>query len=265
MRQHLPSIVLLTLLANENVASGQLQGIAEDHLNRAKRLANAFNWTDAGPHFREAARLLGLQGDAKLVYQSKLGVMRSTTANLVIPAVLLKLEDDLRNLPFLQTDRRLRMFCLIVKGDFDGESDHSAMERDWGEVHRLARELGDEAWQNRALAQLGIAAFYNGDLEGARERVGKAMLEAHRIGDKPGEMVALSFMAHGLNLTRLFNQALPIVDRAIKLAKEDPDIGYPYVALETKLVALIGTGQLEAAQRLVDEMLLFARKSPGGA
>jgi hypothetical protein len=79
--------------------------------------------------------------------------------------------------PLLQADKQLRLFCLIVKGDIDGEIDARAMREDWEEVQKLATELGNDKWQYRALAQLGVAAFYNGDLDTAgrnvRARVGR--------------------------------------------------------------------------------------------
>jgi len=45
-----------------------------------------------------------------------------------------------------------------VKGDIDGEIDARAMREDWEEVQELAKELGNDKWQYRALAQLGVAA-----------------------------------------------------------------------------------------------------------
>jgi hypothetical protein len=157
------------------------------------------------------------------------------------------------------------MFCIIVKGDFDGESDHAAMNRDWEEVQSLAKEIGDKKWETRATAQLGIAAYYNADVEGARQRVGTALIGAHAMGDKPGETLCLAILANGLNFAKLYGQALPFAEQSIKLAKDDPNIGYPHVAYQAKLIALIGTGKLEAAQQLADEMLAFARERRGNA
>jgi tetratricopeptide (TPR) repeat protein len=125
--------------------------------------------------------------------------------------------------------------------------------------------LGDRQWENRATAQLGIAAYYNADLESARQRVGLALMGAHSIGDKPGEMLTLAILANGLNFTKLYGQALPYAEQSISLAKSNPDIGYPHVAYQAKLTALIGTGNLGAAQQLADEMLAFARERGGKA
>ena len=89
-----------------------------------------------------------------------------------------QLASDLDNNPLLQTDKQLRLFCLIVKGDIDGEIDAGAMREDWQGVQDLANELGDKKWQYRALAQLGVAAFYNGDLATAGKNVASALAAA---------------------------------------------------------------------------------------
>ena len=57
------------------------------------------------------------------------------------------------------------------------------MRDDWEQVQALARDLGDTKWQYRALAQLGLVAFYDGDLATARKNVGGALAAATAAGD----------------------------------------------------------------------------------
>ena len=61
--------------------------------------------------------------------------------------------------PLARRDLRLRLRGLTVKGDMNLEWDVLGAERAWHEVRRLARELGDKAWENRANGELGIIAF----------------------------------------------------------------------------------------------------------
>jgi hypothetical protein len=82
------------------------------------------------------------------------------------------------------------MFCLIVKGDIDADTDTRAMRQDWEQVQALARDLGDDKWQYRAQGQLGIAAFYEGDLETARKNVAAAVFSATKAGVKGGAKVS---------------------------------------------------------------------------
>ena len=74
------------------------------------------------------------------------------------------------------------MFCFIVKGDIDTETNTGAMRQDWEQVQTLARDLGDMKWQYRALAQLGIAAFYDADLETARKTLARRLRRRLRPG-----------------------------------------------------------------------------------
>ena len=261
-----PVIAIICLIAG-SCAAGQApdQRSANEILDHALRLADAYNWVDAAPEFVAAERAFIVLGDDKNSYYAWLGKVRSTFAHGALPAATLQLANDLETKPFLQSDKRLRMFCLIVKGDWDGESDHAAMGDDWNEVRLLARDLGDEKWVSRATAQLGIAAYYDGDIQTARQDVGVALSGASSLGDKPGQMMALTILANGLIASNLYEQALPFADQAIKVASQDPQIGYPHVAHEARLLALIGTKQWTAAQRLADEMLAFARQGNGKA
>src|SRR3954454_11888250 len=93
---------------------------AQTHLDRALQLSNAYNWVDAAPEFVESERLFVAEHNEKSAYQGRLGRIRSTIERGgALPEVIVQLEEDLDSLPFLKSDLRLRMFCLIVKGDFD--------------------------------------------------------------------------------------------------------------------------------------------------
>jgi hypothetical protein len=48
-------------------------------------------------------------------------------------------------------------------------------------VRQLAQQLGDAKWENRADAQLGIAAFYDGDTEAAGLKVATAVQTARQL------------------------------------------------------------------------------------
>ncbi len=83
------------------------------------------------------------------------------------------------------------MFCLIVKGDFDGESDTPAMRHDWTEVASLAQALANTKWQYRALGQLGFVDFYDADLSGAQRNVAQ-----NSSGVLPSELQGASLCEH---------------------------------------------------------------------
>ncbi|MBV9438332.1 MAG: CHAT domain-containing protein [Acidobacteria bacterium] len=148
----------------------------------------------------------------------------------------------------LKIDKQLRMFALVVKGELDGEINSTAMRQDWAEVETLARELGAEKWQYRAEGQLGFADYYDGDLTGAQKKVAEALLGSTNINDIGGQIFYLSTTATGLVAQGMNDQALQYADRAIALANATPDAGYPQIALEARIAAMINKGQTNAAK-----------------
>jgi hypothetical protein len=232
-------------------------------LAHAIRFAELYNWDDAGPEFREAERLFLVAGDQRNTLFAKLGRIRSNSDNgqESLLAIDAELEEALEDDPLLQSDKELRLFFFIVKGDIDTEINAGEMKRDWLEVQALAHELGNTKWEYRALAQLGIAAFYDADLETARKDAGGALIEATKAGDVGAQIRILTILASGLSESRMYQQALPLVDNAIKLASATPDAGHKFAAKELRVSFLIGLGQLDAAQKAVDELLLQAREA----
>jgi tetratricopeptide (TPR) repeat protein len=166
----------------------------------------------------------------------------------------------LDNNPLLQADKRLRLFCLIVKGDIDGEIEAGAMREDWRDVQALASELGEKKWQYRALAQLGIAAFYNGDLATAGKNVASALAAATKEGDGAAQVRFMTTLGIGLREAHMNEEALTYFDNALRIASTIPDIGYPFFTKEALLEDLIDAKRIDAAQKLADEILAQAQQ-----
>jgi CHAT domain-containing protein len=236
---------------------------AKELLARALHLADLYNWADAAPAFTQAEQLFDGAGDQRNALYARLGRIRSNIEReqQALPAVSAQLEDLLEDDPLLQNDRELRMFCLIVKGDIDTETNTGAMRHDWEQVQALAQDLGDMKWQYRARAQLGIAAFYDADLETARKNVGSALAEATKAGDAGAQIRFLTTLAIGMSESKMYEQALAYSENAIKIASATVDAGYQFTAQEARIAALIGLRQLDTAQRVVDDVLARARET----
>jgi hypothetical protein len=228
MRVSFPITVFLILASSLPRLAGQRQPAAAEKLQHALRLADLYNWADAGPDFAEAERMFLATGDARNALYARLGLIRSNSEQHPLPETSEHLAKDLESNTLLQNDKELRMFCLIVKGDIDGEIDSRVMRDDWQQVAALASDLGNSKWQYRALAQLGIAAFYDGDLETARKNVGGALAEATKNGDAGAQIRFLTMLGIGLVESKLYDQALPYFDNASKIAAATPDAGYPH-------------------------------------
>ena len=155
MRASFPITVFLILASSLPRLAAQRQPAAAEKLRHALHLADLYNWADAGPDFAEAARMFLAAGDPRNALYARLGLIRSNSEQHPLPETSAQLAKDLESNPLLQSDKELRMFCLIVKGDIDGEIDSRVMRDDWQQVAALASDLGNSKWQYRALAQLG--------------------------------------------------------------------------------------------------------------
>jgi tetratricopeptide (TPR) repeat protein len=250
------------LIVSVSLLDAQQPG-AKEVLARAQHLADLYNWADAAPAFTEAEELFVAAGDQRNAFYAKLGRIRANIERdqQALPVVSAQLAEALDDNPLLHNDRELRMFCFIVKGDIDTETSTGAMREDWEQVKSLAEALGDIKWEYRALAQLGIAAFYDADLETARTNVGTALQAATKIGDAGAQIRFLTFLANGLRQSKMNEQALAYVESAIKIAAGFPDAGYQFSAQEVRIEALIGLRQLDSAQRIAEEVLARAKEA----
>jgi CHAT domain-containing protein len=233
---------------------------AHDLLAHALHLADIYNWDDSGHDFAEAERLFVAAGDRPNAFYAKVGRIRSTVDQLSLPATSAELATELENNPLLKEDRELRLFCLIVKGDIDSEIGGAAMREDWEQVTQLAGEMGDKKWQYRALAQLGIASFYDGDLATAGRNVATALAAATKNGDVPAQVRFMTTLGIGLRESHNYEEALAYCENALKIASTIPDFGYPFLIKATIVEDLIDLKRLDAAQKLSDEILLQAQQ-----
>jgi CHAT domain-containing protein len=232
---------------------------AETPLQRALHFADLYNWHASRPYFTEAQQLFEAAGDKRNALYAHFGAIRAGADLAPITELSYKLAQELATNPILRSDKELRMFCLIVKGDFDGEIDVPAMRRDWNEVAALGRELGNAKWQYRAQGQLGFADFHDGDLAAAQRNVGAALIAATNAGDVGAQIFYLSATANGLLSQQMNDQAIIYAERAITIAEANPDAGYPVLAQHARLLAMLQAGRIEGARTELNNLLVRAK------
>jgi CHAT domain-containing protein len=228
-------------------------------LLRALYFADLYNWHAARPYFTKAQQLFETADDKRNALYAHVGAIRAGADPTPITELSYRLAQELSTNPMLQSDKELRMFCLIVKGDFDGEIDVPAMRRDWTEVAALAREIANAKWQYRAQGQLGFADFYDGDLASAQRNVGAALIAATNAGDVGAQIFYLAATANGLLSQQMNDEAITYAERAITIAEANPDAGYPVVAEHARLLAMIQAGRIEGAQTELNSLLIRAK------
>ena len=256
-RRRTPRILLLVvgLLVAASGSAVLTDDTADTLLQRALYFSDLYNWRAARPYFTRSQEMFEAVGDKRNALYARLGAIRAGAEPAPLPRLSYMLDEELAANPLLQSDKELRMFCLIVKGDFDGESDTPAMRRDWTEVASLAQALGNTKWQYRAQGQLGFADFYDGDLPGAQRNVAQALIGAMKTGDIGGQIFYLSTTATGLVLQGMNDQATQYANRAIAIADANPDSGYPIIAHQARLSAMVQAGQVAAAQEEIKKLL----------
>jgi len=224
-------------------------------LKRALHFGDLYNWADAAPLFVQAEELYAARDDKRDALYAHLGRIRSTMEQLSLPEVSEELENALEGNPLLQSDRELRLFCLMVLGDIDGEIDAAPMRRDWETALKVAHELGDKKVENRASGELGFALFLEGDMASARQRVASALMGAMLLGDTGAQIRYLAAIGHAFVQMGSYDDALGYFDKALKIAAATPDAGYQFVVNEGRLQALRGMGKLDAAEQLANEII----------
>lgn len=240
-------------------ATVEIDDDARSLLERALHFADLYNWHAARQYFVRAQQLFEVIGDKRNALYAQLGAIRAGADTSPINELSYRLHQELATNPVLKTDKELRMFCLIVKGDFDGEIDVPAMRRDWTEAASLAKELRNAKWQYRAQGQLGFADFYDGDLASAQRNVGSALVSATTAGDVGAEIFYLSATATGLISQQMNDQAILYAERAIAIAESNPDAGYPVLAQHARLLAMVQAGRSEGARAELDRLLAHAK------
>lgn len=249
-----PVALIVGLVQHTPAAAPDLAALLRD----ADRFAWLTNWGAAGPIYASAEKAALAAGDRRSAAYARFGRLRSEMQTLPLGGLSEELAGQLAQ-PLVANDARLQLRGLTVKGDVDLEWDVMAALRGWQQVRELAKQLGDAGWENRAIGELGMIAFIRGDTGEAKMAVQQAMDTARKLGDIGGELRYLSAIGNGLLLAGYPQIAAGYVDRALALAHDHPDTGFPFVATSTKVLILIALKQFDEAERFAQSALAEAR------
>jgi tetratricopeptide (TPR) repeat protein len=228
-------------------------------LTEGERLAWLKNWQAAEPYFARAEAAFNKAGDARDALYSEISRLRGELPKLSLIKTSELLAEKLDD-PLMAQDLRLRLRCLVVKGDVDLDLDAELAERDWTEALEIATKLKDEAWMNRATGELGIISFLDGDSRKATLMVAGALTKAQALKDVGAEVRYLTLIGEGLVQWQRYEPALKMFDQAIDLARKTPDLGDPIMAYDGKATALVAMGKISEARVVLQNLLEIARK-----
>jgi tetratricopeptide (TPR) repeat protein len=227
---------------------------AADALKDAERLAWLRNWSAAQPYYAEAEKEFQASGDRRNALFAHISGIRAELQRLPLLETSERLADELED-PLVQSDARLRLRCLVVKGDVDLDMDTDLAKRDWTEARSLAESLGEVGWVNRAEGELAIVSFLSGNHEAAALSILAAIVKARKMGDIASVVRYETLVADGLVQWKQYDKALKYFDDALEIAKSEPDIQHPLLLYSGKIEALIGLGNIAEARSLLDSSL----------
>src|SRR5580704_6399224 len=200
-------------------------------------IADHFYWLNNGPAaaplYARAEQLFLERGDARNELHAKVGRLRSEAETTSFVDLSRFLNEQLQN-PIVQSDKKLRLWCLIAKGYTDIEIDYRSSKRDWLEAQEIVKDLGEDQWVTRASGELGLIGFLEGNPGRAARLLGGALLSTMANGDTAGQARFLDLLGRGFEEVNRHAEALKFFDRAIKLAEADPDCGLPFMGYEGK-------------------------------
>lgn len=221
-------------------------------LQEADRLAWLRAWSAAEPLFTQAQKLFAAQGDQRNALYAEVSAFRGQLPRTSVPAASARLEDYLQN-PLVQSDDRLRLRVLVIKGETDEDLDPTLAGQSWREALALAEKLGDAAWANRAKGELGLVAFLQGDVGGSVIGLGQAVKVAQSNGDVSSLVRWLTLFGHGYVQLGRPQEALDFYDRALKAAGAVPELQFSVMTYVGKSNALIKLGRVEEADTILTQ------------
>jgi tetratricopeptide (TPR) repeat protein len=228
-------------------------------LAEADRLAWLRVWTRAEPLYAEAREAFMRTGDKRNSLYAEVSRLRGQLPTLPVPEVSERLADYLDD-PTVQSDERLRLRVLVIKGETDEDLDPSLSQRSWAEALALAQKVGDTGWANRARGELGLVAFLQGDTNTAIVNLGQAIKVAETNGDTSSLVRWLTLFGHGYMELGRAEQAFDFYERALKVARGVPELQMPFMTLVGKADALVKVGRASEAEELILTTLPEAAK-----
>jgi CHAT domain-containing protein len=227
-------------------------------LQAANHLSWILNWPKAGPLYQRAEMLFTKDGDARDALYAHVGYIRSQAETMSFVDISKYLSAQLQT-PLVKQHPRLRLWCLVIKGYTDIEIDVAAAQQDWEAAQKLASQLGENAWANRATGELGLIGFLEGNPLRAARMVGTALITARATGDVGGEVRYLELLGDGFKEIDRQSEALAAFNKAISLARATPDAGFPFMAFEGKAESLAALRRFAEARILLLQALTQAQ------
>ncbi len=264
----LPVVIALLISFEENPQSNARRFVETNDpykiLAEANRLSWLMNSAAAAPLYRRAEGLFHGLGDRKSEAYAHVGGLAAQADSMSRAQLSELLSTELES-PTVRGDEELRLRCLFAKATVDVEYKPRSAKKLWEEALAIAQKLNRKDWATRIEGALGLLSMWiDGDRLEATKLFGSAFFASMFNGDTAGQMQSLGILGNALNETQRYSEAMVLFDRALKLARQNPDIGFPYLTHEGKAEALMGQAKLAESQRILDQALAVAEAEGNG-
>ena len=232
---------------------------ASEYLAEADRLGGLRAWARAERFFAQAERASEEAGDSRNALYAKLGRIRGELPRRSVADVSHQLAEILE-LPLATTDDRIRLRCLIIKGEVDEDYDADLAEQDWREALTIAKRLNDPLWVNRANAELGITIALQGRTSDGLFMIASALKKAEDTKDLSSVVRWSSVIGKGLFQFGRPEEALKFFERAIAAGSDVDELRFSLMAYLGKITALTKLNRVKEARELLATTLAVARE-----
>lgn len=240
-------------------AAAQSQQDPDALLKEAERLSWLKAWRAAAPLYAEAERLFTARGDPRNALFARINHLRGQLPTLPVADVSQQLDAYLDD-PLVQSDARLRLRCLVIKGETDQDLDPTLAEASWREALAAAESLKDAGWVNRARGELGLVAFLQGNINQSVVALGQALKVAQTTGDTASVVRWTTLFGHGYVQLGRPAEALDFYDRALRVAATVPELQFPVMTYVGKGDALIRAGRVDEAEQVIAQAIEIANR-----
>jgi CHAT domain-containing protein len=220
-------------------------------LGRADDLAWNNAWVPAQPLYEEAERRFVHENRPSEALYAHVSQFIVRAESEPIPSLLLELQQD-QSLPAAQTfETKLRI--LVISGMIETNYDAAMARKTWSEVQDLAEWHGRLRLAARAMGEQGVAAFLLGDFKTAKTLVARAWAASKTLDDPAAHVRYASLFGAGLVELERYDEAVKVLDEAIRTAEKSKGVAYPSIAVNSKIDALRGLHRYRDALELADE------------
>ncbi len=168
--------------------------------------------------------------------------------------------DTYLNDPQVQEDPRLRLRALVARAALDRNSNELTARHSWERILKLAKELDDKDWENRAEAEIGQVLYMEGDLRSATDMLREAITSQYLRLDLGAAIYYTAMVGNGFVSAGRPETGLRYCNAALRVAAVTRGAGFPFLAYQGKARALIALNRKDEAAELLEQAIARARQ-----